>query len=250
MGRPEAARTGVYILAGPDPEQPGGISVYIGETDNIAKRLPIHLRSEDRDFFERVAVVVAKDDLLTKNHARFIESQLIQIATDAGHVSLENTTLPNFTLLPEADKTDMTYFVRQLRLVLPLLGFGLFRQPVPTHVTEDQTLFTMSAAGATATARETDEGFIVLSGSTARMGGTETFPAGYRALRDQLVEDGRLVTVSGSGVYRFAQEVAFASPSAAAAVIAGRSASGPLEWEVEGSRQLYCDWRARLLGAN
>jgi hypothetical protein len=57
---------------------------------------------------------------------------------------------------------------------------------------QGDTAFAFSTAGATATARESD-GFVVLAGSTARRQGTETFPAGYQALRDQLVQDGRLV---------------------------------------------------------
>ncbi len=37
--REEITRTGVYILAGPDPENPMGEVVYIGEGDNVFKRL-------------------------------------------------------------------------------------------------------------------------------------------------------------------------------------------------------------------
>ncbi len=46
----------------------------------------------------------------------------------------------------------------------------------------------------------------------------------------------------------FAADMAFASPSAAASIVAARSASGPREWKVAGTGQSYRDWRAERLG--
>ena len=74
----------------------------------------------------------------------------------------------------------------------------------------------------------------MLAGSTARKAGTDTFPLGYRALRDQFVHDGRLVDYVDAGMYRFAADVTFGSPSPAASVVAARSASGPPEWKARG----------------
>jgi len=74
-----------------------------------------------------VAFVVSKDENLTKAHARFLESQLIQLTKQAGTVTLANGTAPDFPRLPEADRADMAFFIEQLRTVLPILGFDLFR---------------------------------------------------------------------------------------------------------------------------
>ena len=54
LRRSEAARTGIYILSGPDPDRPGGTKAYIGEADNVGGRLRIHLRDEEKDFFDRL----------------------------------------------------------------------------------------------------------------------------------------------------------------------------------------------------
>lgn len=254
LKRSEASRTGVYILIGADPDRPGGALAYIGEADDIAARMRIHLRSEQKDFFDRLIFIVSSDGNLTKSHVRYIyiESQLIRMTREAGSVALTNDTQPDFQRLPEADMADMDYFVSQLRLVLPILGFDPFRRPpgeaaLPLGAAGD-VVFTFSTAGASATARETDDGFVVLSGSTARRGATETFPAGYRALRDQLIADGGLVEEVAAGFYRFTSDTVFTSPSAAASIIAARSASGPLEWKVSGTGQMYRDWRAATLG--
>jgi hypothetical protein len=252
LKRSEASRTGVYILSGPDPDRPGGLMAYIGEADDIAARLRIHLRAEEKDFFDSLAIIVSTDDNLTKAHARFLESRLIRLVRQSGAVALANGTAPDFQRLPEANRADMLFFTDQLALVLPVLGFDLFRQPMPLGNesltgTGDTVSFTFDTAGASALGREIDDGFAVLAGSTARRSPTETFPAGYLALRDQLVVEGKLIEGPAPDLYAFAVNVVFSSPSAAASIVAARSASGPREWRLKGTGQLYKDWRAARL---
>lgn len=128
LRRPEASRTGVYILLGPNPDQVDGVLAYIGEADDIANRMRIHLRSESKDFFDRVVFLVSSDEMLTKGHVRYLESRLIKLTQDAGSVVLTNDTHPDFQRLPEADRADMDTFVDNAALVLPILGCDLFRR--------------------------------------------------------------------------------------------------------------------------
>ncbi|MEO6012872.1 MAG: GIY-YIG nuclease family protein [Devosia sp.] len=93
LRRTEASRTGVYILLGPNPDQIDGVLAYIGEADDIAARMRIHLRSESKDFFNRVVFLVSSDEMLTKGHVRYLESRLIKLAQDAGRSSLPTTPI-------------------------------------------------------------------------------------------------------------------------------------------------------------
>lgn len=252
LRRPEASRTGIYVQIGPDPERPGELLGYIGEADDVAARMRYHLRSDSKDFFDRVAFVVSLDDTLTKAHARYLESRLIRLTKDAGTVVLTNDTAPDFNRLPEADRADMETFIEQLRIILPLVGFDLFRprRPISTATTsgpDSSPVFTFSTGVASARARETEDGFVVLAGSTAKAATSGTFQAGYRALRERLLVDGSLVAGSSDELLAFATDVVLASPSAAAAIVAGRSASGPIEWKVVETGQAYRDWRAATL---
>ena len=66
----------------------------------------------------------------------------------------------------------MAFFIEQLRMVLPILGFDLFRAVVaqPTSRSNaggQETTFHLDVAGVRALARETDSGFIVLTDSFA-----------------------------------------------------------------------------------
>jgi hypothetical protein len=258
LRRPEASRTGVYILLGPNPDQIDGLLAYIGEADDIAARMRIHLRSESKDFFDRVVFLVSSDEMLTKGHVRYLESRLIKLTQEAGSVALTNDTHPDFQRLPEADRADMDTFVDNAALVLPILGCDLFRRrqrpQAATQADRGQPdegtspVFTFATAGASATGQETDEGFVVFAGSTARRAASSTFPAGYAALRDKLVTNGQLVDGPSPELLTFAADVTFTSPSAAASIVSGRSASGPLEWKIRPQGLSYRDWRASLIG--
>jgi hypothetical protein len=258
LRRPEASRTGVYILLGPNPDQVDGILAYIGEADDIAARMRIHLRSESKDFFDRVVFLVSSDEMLTKGHVRYLESRLIKLTQEAGSVALTNDTHPDFQRLPEADRADMDTFVDNVALVLPILGCDLFRRRQRPQAAqgaaradgEDGTslVFTFATAGASATGQETDEGFVVFAGSTARRAASSTFPAGYAALRDKLVASTQLMDGPSPDVWTFGSDVTFSSPSAAASIVSGRSASGPLEWKIQPQGLSYRDWRASRIG--
>jgi hypothetical protein len=76
----------------------------------------------------------------------------------------------------------------------------------------------------------------MLAGSTARRQGTETFPAGYQALRDQLVQDGRMVDGPSPELFRFAADVTFASPSATRIHSGGTIGQRPAGVEGQGER--------------
>lgn len=253
MRREEAARTGIYILVGPDPERASGVKAYIGEADSVGKRLRRHEGDDDMDFFDRAAFVVSKDENLTKAHARFLESQLVRAAREAGTVKLVNATEPDFARLPDADRSDMAFFLDQLRIVLPILGFDLFRpsgsQALAAANSQDESpIFELDAVGVYATGREADTGFIVIAGSTARKEATATFPQGYRTVRDQLVRDGKLVNDAEPSQYRFATDVVFPSPSAAASVVMACNTNGPRQWKQRGTGKTYGSWRSAQLG--
>tara|TARA_R110002095_G_scaffold209010_2_gene195145 strand:- start:151 stop:387 length:237 start_codon:yes stop_codon:yes gene_type:complete len=61
--------------------------VYIGESDDVAKRLNQHNQPEGKggkDFWERVCLITSKDQNLTKSHVKFLESRLIALAKQSG----------------------------------------------------------------------------------------------------------------------------------------------------------------------
>ncbi len=266
LRRPEVSRTGIYVLLGDDPKSLGGQSAYIGEGDDVGKRLYEHSRPEDKggkggkDFWDRAVVVTSKDTNLTKAHARYLESRLIALAADAKRARLMNSTNPPVINLPEADVSDMEYFISQVKIVLPVLGVNIFRATAKTAAmsNDDQRStdgsespvfeFKLAKAGIKAVAEEVDGEFVVKAQSVARRV-WQGVDDGYKRLRESLEQDGTLVDSDDGKAKVFTHDQVFRSPSAAAAVIAGRSANGRVEWKVRGTRRTYAEWQSALLEA-
>ena len=256
LKRPESGRTGIYILLGDDPACVGGQLAYIGEGDDVSKRLYQHARSEDqngKDFWDRAIVLTSKDANLTKAHARYLESRFISLAMQANRSTLKNGTAPSPITLPEADVSDMEYFIEQAKIVLPVLGVNIFRsaatRPSAASPTQDDAriaspLFelTLKKTGILATAQEIDGEFTVLADSTARLRWVGVTGHSYTGLRAKLEQDGTLVPSPDGSTMRFSRNQVFASPSAAAAIVVGRSANGRNEWLIRGTRRTYGQW--------
>ena len=249
--REEAGQTGVYLLTGPDPTSLGRTLVYVGESDTVKKRLVAHDSDEAKQFFDRICVIVSKDENLTKAHGRYLESRILELIRKAARVHPVNATEPDFRGLPEAEIADMEGFLSEVEVLLPVLGFDLLRSGPdadsgPERPPERPT-FRLSLAGTSARAKEAGGEFVVLSGSTARVEETNSCPEGIRALRRQLVEDGALAEQSDGEFFRFMRDVSFGSPSRAASIVYGGGISGPQYWKVGDSDLSYGEWRKERL---
>jgi hypothetical protein len=257
--RPEARRAGVYLLAGLDTGTGVGTRIYLGETDDVAARLKLHNKPEDKggkDFWERVCIITSKDANLTKGHVKYLESRLITVAQTAGRCVLVNGTDPQYENLPEADRSDMEFFLEQIQTLLPVLGFDYLRaapQAPGVKVAGDATLpqpvpqspifvGDIKKHEIIARAQEIEGEFVVMTGSKARLH-WEGVDGTYTRLFEELVKAGVLAPTSDGKHNEFTKSYAFSSPSAAAAVVAGRSANGRTHWVVQGSGKTYAEWQ-------
>lgn len=256
LRRDEAQRTGAYMLLSDDEAAIGSTRCYIGEADIVAERLRRHERNKEKEF-DRVVVITSKDANLTKAHGRYLESRLISLATLAGRVTLENNTAPAVPALPEADASDMDYFVSQLQIVLPVLGINAIRVPLPKSSTPtpveptESPVFQLRHAkvGVDAQAQQIDGEFTMLAGSlvvaswhgVGKADSTRKAYASYRAQHEQLVANGAIAVEDGQG--RATRNIVFSSPSTAGAVALGRSCNGRREWmSAEGT---FGEWESR-----
>jgi len=248
--RDEAKRTGIYCLVGPDPEKTGRTRIYIGEADRVIGRLKDHDSDAKKQFWTSVVLVTSKDENLTKSHGRYLESRLIAIATESRRASLANGTAPEPPRLPEPDVDDMEFFLEQIQMMFPVLGFD-FLQPLVEQDPEETVtspLFVLAKVGAKAEAREIGDQFVLLAGSTARKHGVKSWDA-YVSLRDGLVADGRLAERGPPGYYVATEDIPFSSPSAAAAIVRASNCNGRTEWTMEDGKTTYADWSASRLAA-
>ena len=116
----------------------------------------------------------------------------------------------------------MEEFLVQVPLLLGVLGHRVL-DPITTtsSAASGKLTFTYSVKDAKATGVVTDEGFVVLKGSTAMKGSQPSITPGWIAIKNELVATKKLV--DKGAVLAFTDDVLFNSPSAAAAVIYGNN---------------------------
>jgi Domain of unknown function (DUF4357) len=251
LARQEARSTGVYMLAGPDADDPTRTIVYVGEAEEVGGRLRFHDKDEAKDFFERAVVFVSKDENLTKAHARFLEAKVVQRVRASGRAKDRNGNEPGGSSLPEADRSDMEYFLTQMELVLPVLGLDVMRPIISTvrspATAPSEQVFVYAGDGYSAEAVERDGEFIVAKGALVRDKETPTIPAGISQQRKARRADGALVRDGDGANWRLATDLTFSSPSAAAAFVYGGSANGRISWKLKGAKMTYGELREAQL---
>lgn len=262
LAREELKRTGVYILYGPDDEGSDLPKAYVGESDDISKRLYSHNKDESKNFWEKFVAITSKDLNLTKAHVKYLEARLLELLQKAKKSKLANRDLPKFDRLPEADIADMESFLSEIELVLPVVGIDFLRKPQikikgfsSTSVDMKQqeeadtpVIFRLKNknAGIDGTAIEIDGEFVLQAGSEGSLKERASFNERNKIAREEAFDTGRAKKIGPSN-FRVVEDIAFTSPSAASVFLFGTSRNGRTDWTVESSSQSYGDWKDQLI---
>lgn len=209
-------------------------------------RLKQHENS--KDFWTKVCIVTGKDENLTKTHIKYLESRLIQIALSNSQCELMNGTSHLYNKLPESDTADMEYFLEQIQMVLPVLGYGFLKEqktsenPILPKTNAEFVLNTKDNE-VKATAQLINNDFYVLKGSRIRKNLINPNTHSYlKKLRPALLEKGIIDPIT----YTFSKDYLFNSPSAASAVILGRSSNGRIAWKHITTNQTFAEWEQSM----
>jgi len=225
--RDEFSGSGVYILVGykGDDDRP---TLYIGEAETGRTRLDSH--HAKKDFWQQAIVFTTKGDPLNKAEVQYLEARLVELATTNKRCRLDNANTPNRPGLSEADEAQVEGYLDEMLSLLPVLGIDAFERAEATST--DRRVYSWRGKGWNANGYETSSGFAVRAGSLARSTTVpsmmEHVPSDYNK-RQQLITDGVLAKEDNG--YRFTVDHVFTSPSQAAAVCAGRSANGRVNWK-------------------
>lgn len=244
--RQEVKKTGIYILVGPSDTAASGLSLYVGEGDEVWSRLASH--DINKDFWTYVVLFVSKDENMTKAHVRWLEAALIKEMKTAKRADILNSNEPAGGRLPEADTADMETYLENVRMLLPTLGINVFSASSTMALVGfaklSELLLELRWEDAMAECAVRDGQFVVRAGSLARCKEVDSLGDGSRLLRKNLRDVGVLIPEPGSPtLLRFTQEYAFDSPSGAAAVVSGTGLNGRVAWKVKGTSTSYREWQ-------
>ncbi len=227
--RDDIADVGVYFLF---CETEKGIdSVYIGEAENILERLKQHIHEYDKDkekYYWSTAVAITGRDL-NKALIRYLEDKFVQYARNCKQYEVLTKNTFSNTVLKDSQIAIMEEFIDHSKTLISVLGYKVFTERHEINIPPTEILY-CKGGGAEAKGYYSTGGFTVLADSTISDHEVESFKTrvkGYYELKRKLEEnrviDGRKFTV----------DYEFNSPSAAAAVVLGRSANGKKEWNIQ-----------------
>ena len=224
--REDIRSVGVYFLI--CQENDGTNSVYIGEAENVQERLLQHLRnyqSGKESYYWNTAVIFVGRDL-NKALIRYLEDRFVKIALECGRYTVLTKVTFGNTVLKESQIASMEEFIDNVKILINTLGYNVL---VPVPKASDDTIYLYcKGAGASAKGFVSSGGFTVLAGSTISdhtVSSLETKGKTYFLLRNALIRDGVIVD------RMFTRDHEFKAPSAASAVILGRTSNGNIDWK-------------------
>lgn len=232
--RDDLSAVGVYFLFCEDDD--GEPAVYIGEAENVLDRLTQHLRdynSGKEPYYWNTAVAFIGRDL-NKAHIRYLENRLVNIAKEAGRYKILTKNTYKNTVLKESQIASMEEFIDNVKVLISALNYKVLT-PTPKATEKTVYLYCKGQSGANAKGFISAGGFTVLKDSTISnhtVASLETSGKTYYNLRNRLIQD--KVIVDGT----FVKDYEFSAPSAASAVILGRTSNGNIDWRTHDGTKL------------
>jgi len=232
---PESSQVGLYFLIG-QTDDGSDPCAYIGQTGDLRARLKKH--NQEKDFWERVAVVISRTNSLTQTHTLFLEWFCLQEAQKAGRYEIDNANAGSRPHTPPPLEADCHEIFDSARTLLATLGFPVFDAVASsgTNGAADE-LFYCKSSEADGRGRYTSEGFVVLRGSSGRKEVVPSFvDTTHMAVRQSLIDSG-IMQVQGDRVV-FTKDHLFRTPSGAAIILMGRTANGWIDWKNQSGQTL------------
>lgn len=224
--RNDLTSTGVYLLFGRDNE--GKEQVYIGEAENILKRLNQQLTQ--KDFWNEAIIFISKDENLNKAHIKYLENRLHDIAKSANRYKVDNSIIPTQSSISESDRAEMEEFIEYIKMLVNTLGHKVFDEKREFKTKQKQEYFYIKAArGADGQGEPTSDGFLVFKSSKASSTIVNSMTPNFITFRQRLIDEG--VLIDKGEYFEFSDDYIFNSPSTAAVMIMGRNANGLTEWK-------------------
>lgn len=117
---------GVYILYANHFDKNLGKSLYIGQSDDVIRRISQHVSA--KDYWSSVIIFVSQADWMNIAHVLHIEKTFIEWAKSAHRYKIENRTEGGFCKLGDEDKLRVANYIKPVKLILELAGVDIFEK--------------------------------------------------------------------------------------------------------------------------
>tara|TARA_R110000764_G_scaffold53725_2_gene117028 strand:+ start:18952 stop:19821 length:870 start_codon:yes stop_codon:yes gene_type:complete len=236
---PEAKQVGLYFLVSGDNKD----ELYIGQSGDVGSRLMQHYKDEKKDW-ERALVLVSLTNNLTQTHVLYLESLSIEKTKHCQRYELLNGNGGQKPHTPIPLKADCDEIHVIGSLLLATLGYPIFEPLTETSPTKTEQVFSCSRTSVGAQGIYTNEGMVVLKGSSAPMTTKRKTEQRFYDKRDQLLAKG--VIAEQDGRFVFQRDYLFPTPSGASMFLLLASSNGWVDWKTEKGITLH-DFQDRTL---
>ena len=265
---------GVYIIIGPKNDNPDEYLFYAGESEEVKRRLSNHLSTKKvKEFWtDTILLIGTSGNNISKSQVLYIESKLFsKVSISSRWTRSGKTRKPaeNAGRLPDYERNRMDEIIDQVPMLVLALGWDIFRQRIKTSsdktgsekqkntISDSQDAKNKEArnplehpmfyfSGLEFSSRmivKSDNEFVVLEGSNARINTVPSLSEGDLKLRKTLIKSG--VLKRNNDAFVFTKDHTFESPSAAAKIISGRPERGPTAWKMKDKKTTYAEWKSR-----
>jgi len=240
---------GIYILVGKRLSD-NNESVYIGQSDNVAKRLYQHKGGKDGEkikgklFWNECMAFVTSDNQMQKGHAEYLEAAFCKLVYEANRYILENENKPSDRNISEGDQIFCDDFTEDCDLLSQLMGFPIFvsreeekddiisssnKQIIDNSARKGyEDVKYVCATGYSCETADANRGFVVLENSIISKEVSKKASPTIKKLRRDLTKRGYIKEENGKLVFK--REFLFESGGIAASFVLGRTASSK-EWK-------------------
>lgn len=240
--RREATSPAIYLLFWKNLHQQD--IVYIGKAENLYDRLSTH--DNKKDFWNLVIAFISKDNNLTKGDIKYLEARSIQKAKQAKVFLVENSVEPKINNLPEYQIDTMEDFLDNIELLISFLGYPILTE-VKIESLKKEVTYICKGPSALAQWTYLPEGFVVYKNSLARKNlAKASLDWWVKNLQSELIAK-EVIKSQNEESFVFSEDYIFSSPSAAAALILGRSANWWNEWKNTDGKTLNDTERKSLI---
>lgn len=135
----KATKPAVYILYNDTVN--GVSSIYIGETENIKRRLEEHNKTFGKTFWTGTVVFQSDDNSLNKAHYKYLEHMFFEKASFASRYRIANKLLPTKSSLSPKDEIVAAEFLNEAYELLKTVRLYFFEHYQLSDTNENEDIF-------------------------------------------------------------------------------------------------------------
>lgn len=237
---PALNQSSIYMLFGTnDNDEP---MVYIGQAGirkndkGVLLRLMEHDADEKKDFWTEAIILSTLNDSFGPTELNYLENKYYNLAKDTGRYKIDNSIEPTTGNVTEEKVSELNEYLEFSMIPIGLLGKKLFTPVNNVNLdiskTSDNILYLHQCVNnedVWGTAKETNEGFLLLAGSKVSQKSAPHLSESLRNRRDRAPKDQNNCLL---------EDVLLNSPSTAANFLIGQQTNGLIAWKNESGETL------------